>query len=274
MTVLIKDADITHILNTNSEFVVFDLETTGFSPIKGDMIIEIGAVKIKNRKIADTYSTFINPQKHIPARITGLTHISDRDVKDAPTYRIVLPKFRAFMGDSVLVAHNASFDMGFINHFFHLLNLECNNIALDTIKLAKIVMPGEGSYKLDSLVNKLNIPFKNHHRAISDVTVTAKMFLKFMDHFIGPKESIHYFDITGISLWEKSGFKRIYVNSKIGNIFYDVINCRWINSTADKDKMDEIIDAVYKHLNIKFDSELSSFKGKYYPNYTNRKGTQ
>lgn len=121
-------------------YVVFDLETTGFSPIK-DKIIEIGAVKVENGKITERFSTFVNPKIPIPFRITQLTSITDQMVMDAPDIDTVLPQFLEFIGDAVLVAHNASFDVGFIEQNCRYQDIVPNFTSVDTVAMARILLP-------------------------------------------------------------------------------------------------------------------------------------
>lgn len=164
----------------SQEFVVFDIETTGFSNTR-DSIIEIGAVKIKNFEIIDKFSYFVNPNKEIPYKIQELTGITNSMVKDSKTIDDILPEFLDFIGDSVLVAHNSDFDTGFIREKSRNLNLEYSNEAIDTIRLAKVLLPNLKRYKLDVVAKALDISLQNHHRAVDDAKATAMIFLKFLD---------------------------------------------------------------------------------------------
>ncbi len=165
----------------NETFVVFDIETTGLSR-ETEMITEIGAVKLINGEIVDHFSTFVNPGKPISAEITKLTGINDEMVAEAPRIKEILPEFLAFAKDSVLVAHNASFDMGFIRvaaeRYCH---LEVENTVLDTLELARALLPQLSKHKLNILCDHLNISLVGHHRAVNDAEATAEMFLKFID---------------------------------------------------------------------------------------------
>lgn len=164
----------------DTEYVVFDIETTGLSP-RHNKIIEIGAVRIKDGKICDTYSRFVNPEIPIPYSITKLTSINDSMVIDAPTIETVLPEFLEFVGDAVLVAHNAAFDTGFIKEFAKRLGLKCNNTIMDTMTLAHILIPELGKYTLDRLCKQFNVSLEHHHRACDDAAATAKIFIKMLD---------------------------------------------------------------------------------------------
>src|SRR3712207_1714935 len=160
----------------NNTFVVFDLETTGFSS-EYDKIIEIGAVKIKNGNIIDSFSTFINPEIKIPYNITELTSITNDDVKNADTIDNVLPKFIEFCKDSVLVAHNANFDMSFIRKNCNDLSIDINYTVMDTVPLAKFLFPELKRYKLNTIAKHLGVSLENHHRAVDDAKATADILL-------------------------------------------------------------------------------------------------
>lgn len=161
-------------------FVVFDIETTGFSNTN-DKITEIGAVKIENFEIVDTFSELINPQKDISYKIQELTGITNDMVKDKPTIEQVLPKFLQFIGDSVLVAHNAEFDIGFIREKCRQQNIEFKNKSVDTLTLSRILLPELKRHRLNVVAKKLGIPLLNHHRAVDDAKATALIFQKFLD---------------------------------------------------------------------------------------------
>ncbi|MDD5949599.1 MAG: exonuclease domain-containing protein, partial [Lachnospiraceae bacterium] len=161
-------------------YVVFDLETTGFSAHK-DRIIEIGAVKVQDGKEVEYFSEFVNPQRPIPFEIENLTHISDNMVKDAPVIEDILPKFMKFCKDAVLVAHNAEFDVSFIEANCERLGIETDFTVIDTVELAHILLPELGRFKLDTVAKHLKINLANHHRAVDDAGATAKIFLRFVE---------------------------------------------------------------------------------------------
>ncbi len=164
----------------DSEYVVFDIETTGLSP-KFNKIIEIGAVRIKDGKIVDTFSKFVNPEVPIPYSITKLTSINDSMVLDSPTIETVLPEFLEFVGDAILVAHNASFDTSFIREFSKRLGLSFDCTVVDTLGLAHILVPELGKFTLDRLCKQFNVSLENHHRACDDADATARIFIKMLD---------------------------------------------------------------------------------------------
>ncbi len=161
-------------------FVVFDIETTGFSSVK-DKIIEIGAVKVENGKIVSRYSTFVNPKVPIPFEITKLTSITDAMVIDAPKIETVLPEFMEYVGDAVLVAHNAGFDVGFIEENCRRLGMERKLTSVDTVALARVLLPTLSRYKLNIVAKTLGISLENHHRAVDDAGATAEIFVKFVE---------------------------------------------------------------------------------------------
>ena len=161
-------------------FVVFDLETTGFSAAK-NKIIEIGAVKVVNGSITERFSTFVNPKVPIPYEIEQLTHITDDMVLDAPMIHEILPQFMEFCQNAVMVAHNADFDMSFIRHNCDLLGLECEKTVLYTVALARVLLPSLNRFKLNTIAKALNISLENHHRAVDDAACTAEIFTKFVE---------------------------------------------------------------------------------------------
>ena len=160
-------------------YVVFDIETTGFSAVT-DRIIEIGAVKVEDGKITDKFSTFVNPKRPIPFRITELTGITDEMVIDSPDIETILPQFIEFIGDAVLVAHNASFDVGFIEQNCKRQKIEADFTYVDTVALARVLLPALNRFKLDTVAKALNISLENHHRAVDDAGCTAEIFVKFV----------------------------------------------------------------------------------------------
>ena len=139
-----------------TRFVVFDIETTGFSAAE-DRIIEIGAVKITDGAIVDRFSTFVNPEVPIPFEIQQLTHITDDMVLEAPKIEEALPAFLDFVGESALVAHNAGFDVGFIEQNCRYQDIIPDFVSVDTVALARVLMPTLSKYKLDVVAKALNI---------------------------------------------------------------------------------------------------------------------
>ena len=158
-------------------YVVFDLETTGFSP-KNDAIIEIGAVKIKNGVIIDNFSEFVNPRRAIPYKITELTGITEDMVRDAQSIHDVLPRFLEFIGDAVVVAHNASFDCSFISKNSNDLGLEFSPTVVDTVQVCRFLYPELKSVKLNIVAKHLGVKLESHHRAVDDAKATADILIE------------------------------------------------------------------------------------------------
>lgn len=169
-----------HNQSLSDTYIVFDLETTGFSPEK-NRIIEIGAVKVVNGTVTDKFSAFVNPDVPIPFEIEQLTGISDSMVLSEPMIDQTLPRFLEFCGDAVLVAHNASFDVSFISHNAAQLNLPFDPTVVDTVALARYLLPGLNRFKLDTVAKALNVTLRSHHRAVDDAGATADIFVKFVE---------------------------------------------------------------------------------------------
>lgn len=163
-----------------NEFIIFDIETTGLSAIN-DGITEIGAIKVKDGRVIDTYSQLVNPEKEISEFITNLTGITNDMVADKPKIKDVIGDFKEFISGGVLVAHNASFDIGFIREKMRINNLELNNPILDTLGLARAVFPDLKNHKLDNLAKHLDVNLDNHHRAVDDAKATKDIFLKILE---------------------------------------------------------------------------------------------
>lgn len=159
----------------DTTYCVLDLETTGFSPVT-EKITEIGIMKYKDGKVIDQFSCFVNPEKPIPARVIEVTNITDDMVRDAETIEQVFPKMLEFIKGSVLVAHNAEFDVGFLKHNARVLGYEFDFSYLDTLSLAQAVFPEFKTYKLGRIAKHLGIKVEVAHRALDDVDTTVKVF--------------------------------------------------------------------------------------------------
>ncbi len=164
-------------VNLDSDFVVFDIETTGLNP-RNDDIIEIGAVKIFNKKVVDSFSTFVHTDRKLPAKIIELTSITDEMLEGQPSIQDALPAFLEFAKGSVLVAHNAKFDVGFIKEKAKVyLNNNYEPSVLDTLELSKALIKDVKNHRLNTLTKKLGISLLNHHRAVDDANATAQLFI-------------------------------------------------------------------------------------------------
>ena len=166
--------------NIDTTYCVLDLETTGFSAVT-EKITEVGIMKVQNGDVIDEFSCFVNPQKHIPQRVTEVTNITDDMVKDAETIEQVFPKILDFTKDSVLVAHNAPFDIGFLKQNAKLLGYEFDYTYIDTLSLAKDLFPDYKKYKLGKITENLGIKVEVAHRALDDVDTTVKVFKVMID---------------------------------------------------------------------------------------------
>ena len=167
----------------DEEFVVFDIETTGLNSHTNE-IIEIGAVKIKAGRIMDRYSQLINPGRPIPYHITEITSITDEQVANEPKIDEVIGKFVDFIGDAVLVAHNAPFDIGFIKRDVKkYLNIDLQSSVIDTLQMARDLFPDLKKYGLGDLNKTLGLALEKHHRAVDDSQATANMFIIFLEKY-------------------------------------------------------------------------------------------
>ena len=188
-------------------FVVFDIETTGLSK-ETESITEIGAVKVVDGKIIDRFSTFVNPERPIPAEITKLTGITNEMVADAPVITEILPKFLEFCQDAVLVAHNANFDTGFIRlNAERKCGIEVKNTILDTLELSRALLPELKKHKLDIICEKLGVSLEGHHRAVNDAEATAEVFLKFIDMLV--EKEIYKVDDINVFSSQTVNYKKL-----------------------------------------------------------------
>lgn len=164
----------------DTTYCVLDLETTGFSATN-EKITEVGIMKLKNGEVIDQFSKFVNPEKHIPERVTEVTNITDEMVKDAKTIKEIFPEILEFIEGSVLVAHNVPFDIGFLKQNAKALGYEFDYTYLDTLSLAKDLFPEYKKYKLGKIAENLGIKVEVAHRALDDVDTTVKVFKIMLD---------------------------------------------------------------------------------------------
>ncbi|WHZ56281.1 ATP-dependent DNA helicase DinG [Metabacillus hrfriensis] len=201
-------------------FVVIDVETTGNSPKKGDRIIQLAAVVIENGKVAERFSSFVNPLKPIPHFIEQLTGISNEMVKDAAPFEDIAERVSALLSDAYFVAHNVHFDLSFIQEELERSGLQrFTGPVLDTVELSRIVFPGADSYKLSELCEELNIRHDNPHRADSDAEVTGELFVHILKKLVG---------LPPATLQALKRLSRSFI-SDIEDVLEDIISERLLN---------------------------------------------
>ncbi len=166
-------------LPLDTEFVAFDIETTGLNA-QNDRMTEIGAIRFSGGNIIDTFNTFVDPERHIPADITQLTGIRDSDVAGAPSEEEAMKQFIEYIGDRPIIAHNAHFDVGFMTAAALRHGLKFSPVFLDTLALSQALLPELKRFKLDIVSNHLKLPQFNHHRATDDAMVVARIMGKFL----------------------------------------------------------------------------------------------
>lgn len=177
----------------DSDYVVFDLETTG-AKCPPCRVTEIGAYRVERGQIAGKFHTLVNPETPIPAFITDLTGISDSMVKDAPKFREISAEFLNFIGDAVLVAHNAPFDVRFLNNEISMVyeGYKVGNPNLCTVQLSRKLVPQIENHKLNTVAEHFSVSLENHHRASDDAHATAKIFVNLL-------EDLHRRGVTDIA---------------------------------------------------------------------------
>ncbi len=186
----------------DTTYCVLDLETTGFSATT-EKITEVGIMKLKDGEVIDEFSCFVNPEKHIPERVSEVTNITDDMVKDAETIDKVFPKILEFIEGSVIVAHNAGFDVGFLKQNAKNLGYEFDYTYLDTLSLAKDLFPEYKKYKLGKIAENLGIKVEVAHRALDDVDTTVKVF-KVMLEMLKKRGAKKIEDIDKVSRTEEA----------------------------------------------------------------------
>ena len=236
----------------DNSYVVFDLETTGFSPVK-DRITEIGAVKVEHGNITDRYSTFVNPQMPIPFRVEKLTGISDSMVVDARTIEDVLPEFLAFCEGCILVAHNAGFDMSFIEENAARIGIKTDFTVVDTVGVSRVVLPQLNKHTLDAIAKELKVSLVNHHRAVEDAEATAEIFKRFLPML--EKENAHTLhDINALGATSVSMIRKmptyhciILAKNDIGRVnLYTLISESHLNYFSKRPRMPKSLIMKYR----------------------------
>lgn len=270
---------------SSREYVVLDIETTGFSPMKGGRIIEIGAVKLVDGEIVDVFSTFVNPELKIPKKITELTSITNEMVQDAPVIGKVLLDFKNFLGKSVVVAHNAPFDWDrFLVDAFSKVGVKVTNKVVDTKELSKITFTEKKKHNLKDMCSYLDIEMSNHHRAIDDAKMTAQAFLRFLEMYkdyiptiVAEEDDVKVeetakIDVKRVSYWEKANTKRIlyqrlyitlFYNGTFGNIYFDIPSkCWYVKECKTEVNLSLVEKEVLKFLKLEDVDALCEFRNK------------
>lgn len=280
------------------EFVVLDIETTERSPLKGGRIIELAALKIKDGKPVAEFQTLINPKQKISKKITEITGITNEDVEGKPTYGQVLPYFKEFIGDAVIVAHNARFDWHtFLLFYFKNVGIHPTNDVIDSLAMFRRCMPNSPKHSLDVMCETCKVSLKGHHRALNDVYATAKCFLimkrRMLTYPVMEEAPENYKKIATRSIvldvdktemfvyptmrtkvakvnyWEedvskKTKLKRIYValcEGRIyGSVYFDVEDLAWYNKDFPYALNFQMIEEmVLRYLNFNTKEQLASF---------------
>ncbi|MHC0037166.1 PolC-type DNA polymerase III [Pseudoneobacillus sp. C159] len=197
--------DAPRLLATDT-YVVFDVETTGLSAVY-DKIIELAAVKIREGEIIDRFESFANPHHRLSATTINLTGITDDMVENAPEIEDVLKRFNEWTGDSVFVAHNASFDMGFLNVGYKRLGMEkVKNPVIDTLELARYLYPEMKNHRLNTLAKKFDVELTQHHRAIYDAEATGYLLLKMLKDAL--EKGIEYHNQLNDNMGQGTAYQR------------------------------------------------------------------
>ncbi len=250
VSIVVRPSDIAL---EGTTYVVFDTETTGFNAASGDTMIEIGAVKIKDGEIIDRFDKFINPGRKLPKKITELTMITDDMLKDAKGEKEVTKEFLEWAGDAPMVAHNAKFDISFIEASMKRNDLgEFKNTVIDTLELSRALDQGFARHSLSALVKRYNVPFdeESHHRADYDAEGTALVFHKMLQKLVSqnydtisslerlvPKDEIYKFGRTyhfnAIAL-NRKGLTNLFKIISLANTTYLYKTPRILRSKLDE----------------------------------------
>lgn len=291
-TKTIQEAEkMSSLLAETEEYVVLDIETTGFTPLKGGRIIELAGVRVRGGKFVEQFSQFIYPETKIYKQTIELTGITNEMLAGQPVYGQVLPKFHQFIGNSLIVAHNSIFDWDrYLVYYFGKVGLKVQNQVVDTLKLAKLYHPGQDSYKLAEVCKLHGISIENAHRAIDDTIATAHLAIAFKEKYARKEDGVQdlfgfsesevktpepvlevpklkkIFKIRRVSYWEKDLTKkkkmqRIYVNIGIGNVYFDIPTQTWYNKDVKEPIcFQSLEDQVIKSLNLKSQVDLCFYR--------------
>ena len=166
-----------------TEFVIFDVETTGLSPMDGDRIVEIAAVKVKGVQVVDKFYSLVNPQRSMPSQATLVNNITEDMLATAPVAADILPQMIHFIGGACVAGHNVRFDLNFLCYELSLIGRRLNDRtpAVDTLKMARDLLPYLSNHKLSYLARSLGVVVDQTHRAMADVELTVAVFLRLME---------------------------------------------------------------------------------------------
>jgi len=253
-----KAESMNQLLGKIRTFVTLDIETTALSPDKGGRIIEIAGVKVENGEIVDTFSQLIYPESKIYKKTIEITGITNEMLEGKPVYGQVLPDFYQFLGNSVVVAHNANFDWNrYLTYFFKKVGIQVANEVICTLTLSKLYYPERKTYKLEEMCNLNGINIPNHHRALDDAIATAHLAIAYQKEFAPqtsglwdlfdqpiteadptPMNMKTTFKIRRVRYWEKpitkkKKMQRIYVNMSIGSVYFDIPTQTWYNKDVE-----------------------------------------
>lgn len=305
MTTKFQDIKLTveemnDVLKHSKRFVVLDIETTSLSPKTGGRIIEVAAVRIVDGKFDGEFSELINPQQKISKKTTTITKITNEMVKDSREYHDVLRDLYRFIGNDVVVAHNARFDWNtFLLFYFLTIGIIPDNRVIDTLPLARLYLPDLVNHKLNTICETLNIELTEHHRAIYDTRATANIVIHFQQHLckqdfgtfeshivqgdlfnmaildededkvaatIEQPKKVVQLNIKRIKYWEKEKSKkevmrRIYVSLENGSCYFDVNKKAWFNKDIQSSiSFDDIQAQVLKTLKLRTVEDLTNFR--------------
>lgn len=279
------------LLLKSDRFVVIDIEVTSLSPNKGGRIIEVAGVKIEGGRITETFSQLVNPEQKIYQKTIQLTGITNEMLEGKPVYGQVLPQFYRFIGDAVVVSHNAMFDWDrFLIYFFKKVGIIARNPVIDTMVLSKLYYPYRKKFGLAEMCAETGIQMDRHHRALDDAMSAAMLLLYFKENlapqFAQAEETIpeqlelfavetpsptsvsipKVLKIKRVSYWEKQITKkkkmeRIYVTTSIGTVYFDVPTRTWYNKDVnDAIDFDALQQAVLTYLKLDSIEELCQFR--------------
>lgn len=275
------------IIRNNNEFVVIDIETSHFHPEKGAMIIELAAVKIKDGKIVDRRNQLLDPERKITKKITEITGITNEMLSGKPKFREVLPNFYSFLGDAVIVAHNAQFDWNrFLLFFLKKVGIYPKNQVVDTLALSRKYLKHKEGYKLEKVCNRVGIDLKDAHRALNDTIATAKLFLYIKNNFIDNTDNgkietnqisalnnteilnqteVSNQNVRKVAYWEKQiaknkYMKRLYVTLDRAVVFFDIPTKAWeVKASNEPINFTEVEKGVLSYLQLNDIEDLINY---------------